>query len=99
MSAEQYLTLEYCEHESPKPRWSIAGPVELLIEHPFADRRWTVFRKLPEPQWPVTTAKLEIKRLGDRVRISLHFLFLVVARTVPPGPWIGFDSLAINLKK
>lgn len=29
----------------------IAEPVELLIEHPFADRKWVLAKELPEPRW------------------------------------------------
>jgi hypothetical protein len=29
----------------------IAEPVELLIEHPFADRKWVLAKELLEPQW------------------------------------------------
>ena len=29
----------------------IPEPVELLIEHPLADRKWVLAKELPDPQW------------------------------------------------
>jgi hypothetical protein len=34
-----------------KRQQPITAPVELLIEHPFADRRWMLAKARPEPQW------------------------------------------------
>jgi len=39
------------EPEPAKRQWPIPEPVELLIEHPFADRKWVLAKELPEPRW------------------------------------------------
>ena len=42
--------LEYCEPEQRQiDKTPICQPVNLLIDHPFKDRRWLLVRKIPDP--------------------------------------------------
>ena len=49
MTAEPFTLSS--EPAPTKRQWLIPEPVELLIEHPFADRNWVLAKELPEPQW------------------------------------------------
>ena len=49
MTAEPFTLSS--EPQPAKRQWLIHEPVALLIEHPFADRKWVLAKELPEPQW------------------------------------------------
>ena len=49
MTAEPFTPSS--ERRPAKRDWLIPDPVELLIEHPVADRKWVLAKELPEPQW------------------------------------------------
>ena len=39
------------EPPSAKRQWLKAEPVELLFEHPLADRKWVLAKELSDPRW------------------------------------------------
>jgi hypothetical protein len=49
MSAEPFTLSS--EAAPAKRQRLIPESVELLIEHPFADRKWVLAKELQEPQW------------------------------------------------
>jgi hypothetical protein len=49
MTAEPFTLSS--EPQPAKRKWLIPEPVELLIEHPLADRKWVLAKELPEPRW------------------------------------------------
>ena len=49
MCAEPFTLLS--EPQPTKRQLLTPELVELLIEHPFADRKWVLTKKLHEPQW------------------------------------------------
>ena len=52
----------------------IPEPVELLIEHPFADRRWILAKKLIDPHWFLLCT-------ADGLTLALHECqFRVISR-------------------
>jgi hypothetical protein len=58
------LTLS-SEAPPAKRQSPIAEPVELLIEHPFADRKWVLAKELAEPRW-------FLLRTSDGQTLALH---------------------------
>jgi hypothetical protein len=63
MTAEPFTLSS--EPQPAKRQRIIPEPVELLIEHPFADRHWVLETELPEPQW-------FLLRTTDGQTLALH---------------------------